>query len=230
MRVYDRPLLRSSWRIHGDPFETMLDRSAISLGETRAPAPIVQYHTSFLWLRRLLVRLLGILAVGGTILSIMGCASVGTLNRADEAQHFGSNGKNNVTSFWRCQYGVVPFGHRGAEFLDGVCGVVNGEVVVRKFDRKSSSTSAGIRVSRTDAGGAASFCDSALLKQVQLRLPTGTLAMIFRPDGGVGMNDDAAKAFARLLLENGWQTRLAETRLDHAVGPGFNGHGPLVSC
>ena len=35
MRVYDRALLRSSERIHGDPVERILDRFAIGLNRCR---------------------------------------------------------------------------------------------------------------------------------------------------------------------------------------------------
>jgi len=167
-----------------------------------------------------------------TALALMcaGCASVGTLSRSDEAIHFQSKNNTHSMNFWRCQFGVVPTGHRGSDFVDGVCGVVDGDILVRKFDRHTSVTSPGLRLNRSDVGAVAAFCDSVLLKQVQVRVPTGTLATIFRPDGGVGMNESAAKTFEQLLRSTGWTIVPADGRLDHAVGPGFNGHGPVVSC
>ena len=43
VRVYDRALLRSSGRIHGDPFELMLDRFAITITGARMRASGLRY-------------------------------------------------------------------------------------------------------------------------------------------------------------------------------------------
>jgi hypothetical protein len=154
------------------------------------------------------------------------CATLGTIDRTAEQKHFSLNGDGY---FARCQFGFVPAGQRGVDFSQGVCGTSGDTIVVRKLDVKSSETNPEYEI-RLDEAHRISLCNSAVIKQVQVHIRGGAVAMIFRPDGGVGFNDAAATEVFNRLKAKGWKTQTAIGRFDHGLSAGISGHGPMVSC
>jgi hypothetical protein len=131
-----------------------------------------------------------------------------------------------IVSFSRCEFGETVFGNSAALFRPGVCTLTKDNIVVRAIDATSNETRVAKTVPIKDIESI-SLHSGIILDQIHVRTKDNILAMHMRPDGGVGLNNVAAKEYFAQLKLTGVREIEAKSAIRFAQYEGGTSYVPI---
>lgn len=161
--------------------------------------------------------------------SVCGCATITITDRDAETAALANQlgiPASSIQLVSRCQYAMVPKGVSSGAFAAGVCMFANGALHIRVIDATTGKSEPYGSFGRAEIESVSLYVGLPI-NEVQVRLPQYVLAMIMRPDGGVGFNDSATRQMFGLLEAAGNQVVSSSRAID--IGGGGGGMAiPLI--